>query len=776
MRPLSEWRAGFDVPVLGRRVRSLFDAKPVTLVNPMLPGRKRVAFVLLLFASVGTLLLWLTWDLRPYPISANVDDYRYVVSADHIKDAPWKLWKVATGRSPSLEWLGPYDPTTLFKRPGLSIILAVFTLLHLPFLQTTLLLHLAALALLSNALLRLNYPRTVVAGVFLVCGLIPTLYDSNAVRVLREIPTGSLEVAIFGMCVWVFTIEADRTADLLKSRAFLVLLLLLALHWTMREETVLFLVPVLLLVNAALWLRVRTTFRKKLTLAAVVSVLLLSPSWLAYASIASLNKVSYGLFLVNDVSEGSFPKAISELRRVDETPCDHGFMSAEEVDKVMDVSPAFRVVGESLATALSVRPDMTYTDAFPNLRLGALGESDIGRSPQLTQDLFSRIAAEVRSACREGLLHCAPWASGSIVPLLCSSHWTQVPGNFKGYLIDRIARMWNNGFSPLSSAEPDMPRLHPDVLANFEATTRQKMSGRNGDRIEFSQPASLEVLVRQDFRRAAVGRIYLRFMPWLMLAGALSLLARLPFWRDTRRPWWLVILVGAGGYMVLRAMVFGYLSTIDGSLNNRYISVGYPVAGIFAVLAAAEARYLLPFGDKSRTSRRAGREISVVPLTVIAGLVTLAFIYAGARDGKEPDYEAPIAPVEGRLVEQGEARFIELDGRRLSILPEMQGGLYGEAGWLMGETAVFDGWAVDAAADRPAEAVLVFIEGELVATTSLTEEVPSLASELPAGARAGFTVDLPWRAVNGHRVRLFALLEGDHAGPLNYPAFYPYLE
>jgi hypothetical protein len=182
-----------------------------------LSPRARATFVLLCFSIVGAALLALTWDLRPYPIPAGVDDYRYVVSAESIAALPGK---VIQGVAP-LDWLGPYEPTTLFKRPGFSILLGTTSSLHLPYLQTILLLHLVALAIVANSLLRLSFPRGVVFALFVVCGLYPTLYDSNGVRVIRETATSALEIAIIGLSMALFSIGTRRAFDLLYSRAFL---------------------------------------------------------------------------------------------------------------------------------------------------------------------------------------------------------------------------------------------------------------------------------------------------------------------------------------------------------------------------------------------------------------------------------------------------------------------------------------------------------------------------------------------------------------------------
>jgi hypothetical protein len=661
----------------------------------------------------------------------------------------------------------------------MSMLLVVLSSLRLPFLQTIYLLYLFGLTVLANSLLGLNYPRVVVGTLVLVCGLLPTLYDHNGVRVIREVATGGLELAIFGVCLTLYRVKTTQPArQLLRSPTFFVLLALLGFHWSLREEAALLLPAVLLLINGALWLRGGCgPLRRRFGLAIMVSIFLVMPSLLAYLGFATLNRVSYGVFLVNEISERNFPRAVSALKRVDESPCDHRLITADEVQKVVAVSPSFRVVGETLATALAQEPNMDYSHAFSVMRVAAL--RDKGISARGTQRLFARIANEVEAACADGRLRCAVRASGGIVPLLCSSQWPLVPGNFLSYLRDYIAKVQHSGFNPWWSGASDVDRLHPVALANYEKITGQMMAGRFNSQFEFSQPATLEILKRQDQIRNVVGSIYAAVMPWLMLAGVVALFLRLRYWHDDSRPWWLFILLAMAGHVFVRVLAFSYLSAVDGVLNARLVSVCFPVAAAFAVLATAELRYFflsprpVSHRDVAPQSAESREKNSWVPAT-LALLVTLGYLYAGTRPGNEPAAQSPVIAQSGSLKfsESGE-EYIEMDGRRIEILPQRQGWLDNEAGWLRGESAIFDGWAKDVN-DHPAKAILLFVNGQLLHTAIPTIPISSLERGFPEEMRVGFSFALPRRVVDGGIVRVFALLASEKAGELNYPASYPY--
>jgi len=724
------------------------------------PTRHRT-FLLLLFCVVAALLLALTWDLRPYPLSAGVDDSRYVLSAHYLKLLPGKL----INASPPLDWLGPYDPTTLVKRPGFSILLAVLSALGLPYLQTVLLLHVIAVGVLARALLRLKYSRVSVAAMFVVGSFFPTLYDANAVRMIREVATGALEVGIMGLCVSLFTVKARRPVGILYSPSFIVLLFLLCLHWSMREEAVLLLPAVIALVSGALWFRDTHGTRHKMVLLLIGALLVVLPSQLVYLCFARLNKASYGVSFVNEISEGNFPRAVNALKRVQESPCDNGLMTADEAQKVLEVSPSFGSVGQTIKAVATQVPNMTYSDAFAIMRISAIQDETISHSPDLTQTLFGRIADEVETACETKRLKCGSHILKGIIPLLCQSQWPLVPSTFMGYLTSHIARLSHSGLSPYSAAVPRLNRLSPAQLESFEDIANQKMAGRDAERVEFSQPASIGVLQRQDYRRSRVSSLYQKVMPWLMAVGVAVLLSRLLFWPDRDRPWSILILAALAAHVLLRVAVFSYFSAVDGYLNSRYISVCYPVAAAFAGLAPAEL---------FRLFRRAGsRDIKLDakaranPLltsiaAILALLVASGFVFAGLRTGL-PLAEVSPTLLDGQLRGEAGKESMTLNGQSIQILAQPQGWLGGEAGWMLGETAIFDGWCKDAASGRPAKALLIFVDGRLVSQSVPSLAVPSVEAGFPSGAHAGFDARLPRRLLVDRVVRVFALLDGNRA-------------
>jgi hypothetical protein len=286
-------------------------------------------------------------------------------------------------------------------------------------------------------------------------------------------------------------------------------------------------------------------------------------------------------------------------------------------------------------------------------------------------------------------------------------------------------------------------------------------------------------LNRQDKLRHRMGSIYVDLMPYLMLMGVVVMLVRLRSIRDKSSSLWLFVLMAIGGHVLVRALAFAYLSTVDGYLNSRYISVCYPVAVAFAVLATAELRRLFVSersvleGEKASATRTESTNYFPFALA-LAVLVIGGHIYAGARPGIEPAATSIIVAQNASLKTLLSEEFIEIDGRHIKILPHRQGSLYHEAGWLRGESAIFDGWAKDENADHPAKAILLFVNGQLVASVTPTITIPSLEQGFPPEAHAGFIITVPRRVVDRATVRVFALLDGGRAAELHYPASYPY--
>ena len=316
------------------------------------------------------------------------------------------------------------------------------------------------------------------------------------------------------------------------------------------------------------------------------------------------------------------------------------------------------------------------------------------------------------------------------------------------------------------------------MLAMFEDIAVQKMAGRHDDLLEYSQPASLKVLQAQDHRRRHVANLYESVVPWLMAIGAGVFSLRLLFWSDRGRPWTVIILVALAGHVLCRAAVFSYLSAVDGYLNNRYISVCYPVAAAFAALASTEWIRLFLARRKDSKEKKLGVSETVThgvpwPATIVVVLVVASFLYAGGRSGIPlPEPEAVL--LDGKLDLKAGREYLTLHGQQIQVLDGFQGWLTQDAGGLLGDSAIFDGWCKDFANAQPAKALLIFVNGQLIKESALSIPWPEVEANFPEGTHAGFNVSVPLAFLKSGKVRVFALLPNNRAGELGYPPSFPY--
>jgi hypothetical protein len=263
-----------------------------------------------------------------------------------------------------------------------------------------------------------------------------------------------------------------------------------------------------------------------------------------------------------------------------------------------------------------------------------------------------------------------------------------------------------------------------------------------------------------------------------MAVGGCILLLRLLFWPDGERPWTLIILVALSVHVLCRAIAFSYLSAVDGYLNNRYISVCYPVAAAFAALASTEWIRILHsrrFGLKGMPTELSQTMKRGIPFAsaIVAALIGSGFIYAGDRSGIPLSEPEPVL-LDGKLNLKSDREYMTLHGQPIQLLEEPHGWLSQEAGGLLGELVIFDGWCKDVAKDQPAKALLIYADGQLINESPLSVPWIEVEGRFPEGAHAGFNVSVPRTLIGSRKVRVFALLENNRAGELGYPPSYPY--
>lgn len=553
------------------------------------------AWVLALGLPIAALLYLVIWDLRPYPFLGWVDDYRYVKSA----------WYLLQG-----DWLGPYDSTALVKRPFFPVLLAATSALGIPFDPFQVFFYLSGAGLFVFTLCRLGVPRRLCLPLLPVLGFLPTLYDADGSRVLRETVTVGLEFIVFSTALGLLVTPLNTSLrDFIRSRSGVLLALLYflaAFHWGMREEGILLsgvLMPLLVLV--ALWRLDGTAVRRAVN-AAVLCGGLSAAIASAYVFIASVNFYKYGVFLTNDLSEGEFPKVAGVLKSIQEGPDPQLLLNSEETRKLLEMSPKFHEIGELLERLQSSNVPLDYSHEMFFLRVTALQGKTLGSSAIQTQRYFRDLYHDVSSLCLRKMLNCAPNPARSIIPGYTWDQWSRMPA-YAGRLAGWLMTTRNSGFDFLSRSYPGVEPIPTEVLQRFVEVTRQEPFGWDGKTTEFTLPGKLDAVLRQQDRRVLLGEVYSALSPVLYGLAAVGLLVGLPWAWKTRSYICIVAAATLGFHVLARVAAFSYLSAMDdGTVPVRLIRPAYPFGLGLAVLSVGIGISALLDRRTPRRNRSAG--------------------------------------------------------------------------------------------------------------------------------------------------------------------------
>jgi hypothetical protein len=170
---------------------------------------------------------------------------------------------------------------------------------------------------------------------------------------------------------------------------------------------------------------------------------------------------------------------------------------------------------------------------------------------------------------------------------------------------------------------------------------------------------------------------------------------------------------------------------------------------------------------RSFTDRGELRMAAVVPVSAFRPGANSVDVFAvdGSGSARRLASLATERPSVYRLAERDGRTTIEAKGRELQVRPgKLQG--YVDSLVVDDQGARLGGWAVDPAAHRAAERILVFSDGRLVAQGEPTVVRPDIGKTFgPAAARSGFDVRWASRGAKAHDLRAFAVL-GDTATEL----------
>lgn len=319
------------------------------------------------------------------------------------------------------QWLGPYGGLAIAKNMGFALWLALLHALHLPVLLANAALWLAACGFAAWCLrpvLRGNLGRLVV---FAFLAFQPLSYAFFTQRVYRDAIFPALSLLFFagvlGLCLRLAALEVKGClfAAAGAGAGF-------AGAWLTREDG-----PVLLVfgVCAALVMAAFVLFSKALQkrviklLCVVLPFLMLGGGILGFSA---ANRQQYGVFMVNDLTEGDFPAAYGALAAVSQA--ESGYTPLVPVTQ-----QALAKLYKQVPLMAELRPQLESSEllnGFANKQTGEYGGSFYfalrlaaeygGFTPGAAeaQALWGQLLAQVRLAVAEGRLQSGKPASGTV--------------------------------------------------------------------------------------------------------------------------------------------------------------------------------------------------------------------------------------------------------------------------------------------------------------------------------------------------------------------------
>ena len=546
--------------------------------QPKTPVRELLAIGLIGLAAWAGLRS-LGWDLRVSPLVWVVDDFKYAVQAVHMLDG---------------EWLGPYDSVhlPLTKRPLTSAVLAVMSVLYLPYTATMQCLQILALVIVGWGLRRCGWSWWAVGPLIIIGALLPQHYGEKSTRLLRDPLFTVTQLSIVGIAISLVARGAGGSAtEVFRLKRWWLFLGLLMLHWGMREEAFL-LYPGLVVLGMAFctresrvgaWARVAV-----LGLMMAMASLAVHAMW---ASLAAMNQWYYGVALVDEHSEGNWPLAMGALHSIEETP---GFsrllIDKSEREKLKQLSPTFA----RLAFVFDFYPhcqdehmDFSHQLWYMHLEDVRQHREKENMSAQSSQALYAKLRDEIIAAADAGKLNCRKVRERSLRPPLRPEYlpflrqalyevvWTQFlhlgPCAF-------TSRLFEIGKDELSGYNHWV----------FSHIVREDMYGRVGDQVAGTPPAPLAVLDRQVAKRRFVAGIYEGLAPWVIAAATLLFVVRSTLLRrwGPNLAWWIAVAAATIWAARLAAIVF--ISTFDNVMEPHYLFPCYPFVLLFVMAVCVD--------------------------------------------------------------------------------------------------------------------------------------------------------------------------------------------
>jgi hypothetical protein len=463
------------------------------------------------------------------------------------------------------EAFGPYDSHTLSKLPGISLWLAGSRLVGVPYLLGLNALYVAVGLYAIAGFRRVGAGRALCAAAFLLYLMNPITMGPEWHRTLRE-PVGTVVfVAILAAMLHLLNPSSRRWPHIA------VLALSFSFCLVLREED--------RLLWAALGMFALFYWRVAGIRRAGIAVLI--PAIVAVAASSALRAVverNYGLPILNDYSEGEFPRLMAAIRSVESKTDNRLVMAPQEtLQRFRNLLPEFAPVVDRLPPPGPGTFSCKLQGVCSEWSNGWMpwwikdASFEAGRTPDLPsgQRYFAFVRKRIEEACRKGQLKCVAKGEGIIPPF--ELRWTRA-------YVQEAVRLAAKLLYPKSaiSRQPRPPyNASPEVIEMYYAVTMT-------DRIEgYSTPLSgLRVpLVR-------IGRV---LGGLLILISAVALVCRWVLYPNAPAGPVSRIATIFWTYSLVRMAALGYVAVFLGPFDSRIMFTTYTAALLLSPFVIADA-------------------------------------------------------------------------------------------------------------------------------------------------------------------------------------------
>ena len=450
-------------------------------------------------------------------------------------------------------WLGTYNELTLVKAPMFPVFLAAFSFTGIPFNIAQHCLFFLGCIYLANIASHVCKSKAV--GIFLFAAVVTCPSYYTITRVIRDPLYTTLTLFLVGSWIELFLLDRLRGARL----SFAAMVgTLSAAYWLTREEGI-WILPCLGIITLGGFVRSLAggsaeRSKRGWSVSSYLLVVLLFASATA-VGVGLLNKMTYGRFVLVEMGEGNFQRALVALQRVGE-PYNRPYLPLprEARQLVYAESPSFAKLKDFLDPPdhssrwinAACRPlPSTCGDIGGGWFLWALrdvlSKSGMYETPEKAAAFYRSIANEVEAACGSGRLKCSAWLP-PLVPAIPATQWTKLPNT----LLKTVGLLLN--FPP-----PKPPDIRPSDLTSRDGAEALEFLNRPYHVLEGEEnpPQTKSKLLVKDASLALL-RIATKIDSILIALGILSLLLALVFW--PRRA------MGSGIFIIIVALTVAVLS------------------------------------------------------------------------------------------------------------------------------------------------------------------------------------------------------------------------